>query len=427
MGFLAREMTTRARGPQQAPLSPLPTVPAGVWRVQPTIVPMPRPLWLFSLVNLVIGTGAFVIGGILAPLAHDLGIGVPTAGQAMTAYALSTALLAPLVLLATGSWPRRNALLLALALFAAGNVLCALAHSLTALLVGRVLMGLGAVFTPISAGIAVALVQPAQRGKALAFVFLGISLSYVVGMPLGAWLGLAYGWHAPIWVVAALSGAALVAVAVRVPAVAAAPGASFGGIGALLARRDVLAALALTLLYFIAIFAVFSYIGPVLQALVPMSSERLSVTLALFGLSGVAGTLIGGAANDRFGSRRTLLVQLSVLGTTMVALPLAAGSWGLLIAVLLVWGTAGFGMMAPQQSRLAALAPAQAPLLLSLNTSMLYLGTATGAVVGGALASSLGFERLAWAGVPFVAAGLALLWFSHTSRPSVSSAQERAA
>jgi DHA1 family inner membrane transport protein len=427
MGFLAREMTTRARGPQQAPLSPLPTVPAGVWRVQPTIVPMPRPLWLFSLVNLVIGTGAFVIGGILAPLAHDLGIGVPTAGQAMTAYALSTALLAPLVLLATGSWPRRNALLLALALFAAGNVLCALAHSLTALLVGRVLMGLGAVFTPISAGIAVALVEPAQRGKALAFVFLGISLSYVVGMPLGAWLGLAYGWHAPIWVVAALSGAALVAVAVRVPAVAAAPGAGFGGIGALLARRDVLAALALTLLYFIAIFAVFSYIGPVLQALVPMSGARLSLTLALFGLSGVAGTLIGGAANDRFGSRRTLLVQLSVLGTTMVALPLAAGSWGLLIAVLLVWGTAGFGMMAPQQSRLAALAPAQAPLLLSLNTSMLYLGTATGAVVGGALASSLGFERLAWAGVPFVAAGLALLWFSHTSRPSVSSAQERTA
>ncbi len=388
---------------------------------------MPRPLWLFSLVNLVIGTGAFVIGGILAPMAHDLGIGVPTAGQAMTAYALSTALLAPLVLLATGSWPRRNALLLALALFAAGNVLCALAHSLTALLVGRVLMGLGAVFTPISAGIAVALVQPAQRGKALAFVFLGISLSYVVGMPLGAWLGFAYGWHAPIWVVAALSGAALLAVAVRVPAVAAAPGAGFGGIGALLARRDVLAALALTLLYFIAIFAVFSYIGPVLQALVPMSGARLSLTLALFGLSGVAGTLIGGAANDRFGSRRTLLVQLSVLGTTMVALPLAAGSWGLLIAVLLVWGTAGFGMMAPQQSRLAALAPAQAPLLLSLNTSMLYLGTATGAVVGGALASSLGFERLAWAGVPFVAAGLALLWFSHTSRPAVSSAQERAA
>jgi MFS family permease len=115
-------------------------------------------------------------------------------------------------------------------------------------------------------------------------------------------------------------------VAARVPAEIPTPGASFAGLGALLARRDVLSALLLTLLYFVAIFAVFSYIGPVLQALSPMSGERMSLTLALFGLSGVAGTLLGGVANDRFGSRRTLAVQLSVLGATMVVLPLAAGS-----------------------------------------------------------------------------------------------------
>ena len=387
---------------------------------------MPRPLWLFSLVNLVIGSGAFVLGGILAPLARDLGVSVPAAGQAMTAYALSTALLAPLVLLATGRWPRKRALLLALALFAAGNVLCALASSLPALLVGRVLMGLGAVFTPIAAGIVVAMVEPARRGQALAFVFLGFSMAYVVGMPLGAWLGLAYGWHTPVWLVAALTVLALAAVAVRVPSQLTAPGAGFAGIGTLLLRRDVLATLTLTLLFFVPIFTVFSYIGPVLQALVPMSGERLSLTLGLFGLAGVAGTLLGGAANDRFGSRRTLAVQLAVLGTSMALLPLAAGSWPALIGVLLVWGTAGFGMMAPQQSRLAAMAPAQAPLLLSLNASMLYLGTAGGAVVGGALVSVLGFQRLSWAGLPFVATGLALLWLAPTLRIPLI-AKERAA
>ena len=387
---------------------------------------MPRLLWLFTFVNLVIGTGAFVIGGILAPLASALDVSVATAGQAMTAYALSTALLAPLVLLATGRWSRKRALLLALGLFAAGNVLCALANSLAALLIGRVLMGLGAVFTPISAGIAVASVPPAQRGKALGFVFLGISLSYVVGVPLGAWLGLQYGWHVPIWLVVALCAPTIAAVALWVPATIDAPGASFAGLGALLMRRDVQAVLTMTLLYFIAIFAVFSYIGPVLQALSPMSGPRLSLTLALFGLSGVAGTLIGGAANDRFGSRRTLAVQLAALGTTMALLPLTAGSWPALVVVLLVWGTAGFGMMVPQQSRLAALAPAQAPVLLSLNTSMLYLGTAGGAIVGGALASGLGFAQLGWAGVPFVAAALAVLWLGPTLQASTS-AKERIA
>ena len=73
-------------------------------------------------------------------------------------------------------------------------------------------------------------------------------------------------------------------------------------------------------------------------------------------------------------------------------------------------------MMAPQQSRLAAMAPAHAPMLLSLNTSMLYLGTAGGAIVGGALASALGFERLAWAGVPFVAIALLILWRNPASQ-----------
>ena len=162
----------------------------------------------------------------------------------------------------------------------------------------------------------------------------------------------------------------------------------------------------------------FSYSGPVLLALVPMSGERLSITLALFGCSGVAGTLLGGAANDRFGPRRTMVLLLTVLGATMALLPLTAGSWPLLMGVLLAWGTAGFGLMAPQQSRLAALAPAQAPVLLSLNASMLYLGTAGGAIVGGAFASSQGFAQLGWAGVPFVAAGLVLLALGPTLAPS---------
>ncbi len=378
---------------------------------------MPRPLWLFSLVNLVIGTGAFVITGTLALLASDLGIGIAAAGQAMTTYALSTALLAPLLLLATGHWPRKRTLLLALALFAAGNVLCALADSLGALLLGRALMGVGAVFTPIAAGIALALVEPARRGQALAFVFLGFSLSYGVGVPLGTWIGLTWGWQAPIWLVAGLVVLATAAVAWRVPPDIASPGASFAGVGGLLAQREVQLVLALTLLYFTAIFAAFSYIGPVLQALLPMNGERLSITLALFGLAGVAGTLIGGRLNDRFGSRRTLSVQLSLLGAMMALLPLTAGSWPAMLVVLMLWACAGFGMMPPQQSWLAALAPAQAPLLLSLNSSMLYLGTAAGAIVGGALASTLGLQQLGWAGLPFVALALVLLRLGPTSLP----------
>lgn len=385
---------------------------------------MPRLIWLFSLVNLVLGSSAFVIGGIVGPMARDLNVSLPTAGQAMTTYALASAFLAPLAMLFTAHWPRKRALVVALGVFMVGNVICAVAPDITTLYVGRVMMGVGAVFTPLAAGIAVALVAPALRGRALSFVFLGMSLSYVIGVPLGAWLAETYRWQVPIIVLSVGLLACLVALMALVPATLSAPTAAFAGAGALVARRDVQAVLLTSLLYFVAIFVVFSYVGPVLQALVPMGRTQQAMTLAAFGGAGVVGTLLGGWANDRYGPRRTMATGLSGLGASMFLLPWTAGSWTLLMPVLLVWGMCGFSLMAPQQSRLAALSPAHAPLLLSLNASMVYLGTACGAMVGGAATARLGLTHLALAGVPFVATALAILLFGPHSRlaPTMTSA-----
>jgi predicted MFS family arabinose efflux permease len=125
-----------------------------------------------------------------------------------------------------------------------------------------------------------------------------------------------------------------------------------------------------------------------------MSSVLLSVVLALFGMAGIAGTLLGGWANDRFGSLRTIRAQLTVLVSMMCLLPLTQGN-----------------LVATQQSRLVSLSPTQAPLLLSLNSSMLYLGTALGAVVSGALINAVGMANLSWVGAPFGLAALLTLWF----------------
>ena len=370
---------------------------------------MPRLLIAFALCNLVIGTGAFVVAGILVPIGTDLGVSAAAAGQATTVYALATAVLAPVALVLTGRWSRRAALVFAMAVFTIGNVVCTLAPNLAVLLAGRALMGVGAMFTPVAAGIAVALVEPARRGRALSLVFLGMSLSYVIGVPLGAWLGLGFGWRWPIAGTAAVAAVATLALAVMLPRDIQAPGASFAGLPELLRRPAVLRVLGTTLLYFIAIFTVFSYIGPVLKALEPMGPVQISFTLMLFGISGVIGTVLGGWENDHIGAHRALLLHLVVLALMMVLVPLTQGHYVALLVVFFVWGIAGFGMMTPQQSRLAVLSPAQAPLLLSLNSSMLYLGTAFGAAIGGAAAPSVGFDKLAWVGLPFALAGLALV------------------
>lgn len=312
---------------------------------------MPAILFLFSLTNLVIGTGAYVLTGILRPLADSLHVSVAAAGQAMTAHALATAGLAPLILLATGSWPRKRAILMALAMFAAGAAVCASAQSLTVLLLGRVLMGAGTVFTAAVAGVTVAIVAPEKRGKALALTFLGMSLSYALGVPLGAWLGLTYGWRVPVWLVAGACVAVAALLAVVLPQRIEAPGAGFTGLGA--------------------------------------------------------------AARQGF----VLRVQLLLLASMMVLVPFTQGHPMLTVLVFMLWGLAGFGMLAPQQVMLTTRVPHQAALLMNLNGSMLYLGSSVGAIVGGSLIQTLGFERLSWVGLPFALLALATLWFDTHRHP----------
>ena len=94
---------------------------------------MPRLLYLFGLVNLVIGTAAFMNAGLLAPMAQTFGVSVGAVGQATTVYSLATALLAPAFLVATAGLAPRLALAVALTLFAAGNAATAMAQDLGSL------------------------------------------------------------------------------------------------------------------------------------------------------------------------------------------------------------------------------------------------------------------------------------------------------
>ncbi|WP_232291578.1 MFS transporter [Polaromonas sp. JS666] len=138
-------------------------------------------------------------------MSESLNISVAAAGQAMTAYATATAVLAPLLIILTARWTRKRAVQLALLLFATDCLLCALAPSLAVLLLGRVLMGAGAMFTAAASALAVSMVAPSQRGRALSITFLGMSISYAVGLPVDAWLGFEYGWRVPVWLSAAAS------------------------------------------------------------------------------------------------------------------------------------------------------------------------------------------------------------------------------
>jgi MFS transporter, DHA1 family, inner membrane transport protein len=201
-------------------------------------MPVKTLLLILSVANFVIGMGAYVVIGVLSPIAADFAIPASAAGWLMTAYALVYALASPILVALTGSLDRGRVLLAGMTLFALGALGADMAPSFLTLLAARGLMAVGGgLVTPVAASIGAALVPAEERGKALATVFGGLTLAQVFGVPAGAWLGFAYGWRATFIAVALLAALGALALARFAPRAIKAPTATLATLARCLRRR----------------------------------------------------------------------------------------------------------------------------------------------------------------------------------------------
>lgn len=252
---------------------------------------------------------------------------------------------------------------------------------------------------------ATTLVAPERRGRALATVLGGMTVATALGVPLGTWVGRS-DWRLTMWLVTALGAAAFVGLALLLrdlPA-SSAPAPGLRARLAPLGRPGVLGAAATTLVFFLAFQCVYIYLATAVTPATGGRADRLSLILLVSGLASVAGSWLGGRLVDRIGVRRVLLGGSAVGAAAFAGLPWAGQSMPGALAYVVVTPLAGWAVSVALPHRLASLDPANAPLLISLNSSALYLGMAGGGVVGSAAIALLG-ER--W--FPFAATALALV------------------
>lgn len=362
-------------------------------------------LLLLALGTFAVGTDSMVTAGILGLVARDLDISVPAAGQMVTVFALSYAVLAPLLATAAARWPRRRVLLTALTVFTVANALSAVAPNYPALLATRVLAAAGAaLYTPTANAVATSLVPPERRGRALATVLGGMTVATALGVPLGTYLGRT-DWRLTMWLVVALGAAAFLGLALLLrglPAPTAAP--DLRTRLAPLRDRRVLGAATTTLVFFVAINSVYIYLGTAVRPATGGDTGRLSLIMLVSGIASVAGNWLGGRAVDRLGVRIVLLTGSGAAAAIFLFLPWASTTMtGALIYAALA-PLAGWAVAVALPHRLASLDPPNAPLLISLNSSALYLGVAAAGGVGSLALTVLGTH---W--FPLVSTALALV------------------
>jgi DHA1 family inner membrane transport protein len=248
----------------------------------------------------------------------------------------------------------------------------------------------------------------------------GLTLAIIAGVPLGVLVGEGFGWRATFLGVAGLAALSLGGILARLPSQPPGIIASLRERLALAKRSDMLAVLATSVLTVAGTFTVYTYLGVFLTEVAEIGPQGLALVLLGFGLASAAGAWLGGTTADHWGARHTVIVGcgLTLLAYLVLSLGAALGPTRAMLALLpaiLLWGLASWGLITAQQARLVALSPGLAAVSLSLNSSAIYLGGATGAAVGALVIAEGGVGRLGWVAAGFSLAALLAVLASSSS------------
>ena len=355
-----------------------------------------------------IGTTEFVIAGILPSIAADLNTSIPSAGLFVTYYALGVAVGGPILTLALARMPRKAMALAMMGLFIAGHVICALAGSYWIVMVGRIVTAVGhGAFFGLAVVLAAKVAPPQQVGRALSFIFAGVAIANIVGVPLGTWIGITWGWRTTFWMVGGLAVLAMIGIALFVPrgSDAGAQTSSVADQVRSLANLQVLTSFGLIFLMMVALWNLNTFIAPYLVEVVGMPADWLAPMLLCFGLMATAGTLIGGPLADK---HPTITLRWCYVGFA-----LAYGAVLLLATTNLYVGLASVILIilpltlvsTTVQNRVLIGAKAAPELASTLISSVFNTGTALGSLIGAyALSGGLDYGHL-----PIVSFGAATL------------------
>ena len=378
----------------------------------------PPRLFLLFLVAFLVGADEFLLGPILTPIGHDLGIAPEQVVLFVAAYSLPLALLAPVFGTLSDHYGRTAILAPAAAVFGLASIATALSSSFEFGLASRLVTGIaGAGMLPIAFAMA-ADQGEAQAPKAIALVTSGLTLGIILSPGIGAWAATLTSWRV------AFAGLGVLALPVALAAFTSGSDAPRqtstgsrkaepllvpGAVGSLLAMMLGLGGA----------IGIFALAGERLREIFGLETGTIGLIYAAFGLATAAGNFLMPVAVRRLGSGRRVmrLALVCVLAAIVVTYALdGIALWGVLIA-LAVWAVLG-GLGAPAlQSHIAGLSMARRGALMALGMSGMNLG----------VAASSGLAAFAYAhDARWVAAqGVVLLSLSIVAlRPAMATKQE---
>lgn len=348
------------------------------------------------------------------------------AGNLATAYALGVFVGAPALIILGSKVPRKAMLVFLMLLFVAGNLVTAFAPTLGIAILGRIITSLthGAFFG-VGSIIAADMVTPSKRVRAIAFMFMGLTVANLIGVPVCTWIGQHLSWRDAFMVIAAIGVVAVISVGMLIPHQPRPENLNFAHEFNAFRNVNVLLAMGITVAFFTSI----TYIAPMMIGLAGYSESSLAWLMLLFGLGLFVGNQLGGRYADR-ALMPMLYVTLAAQAVVLLVFNFTAQSQVMSAVCIFLMAAFGFATVSPIQKLVMdkARAAGAPTLAAAVNIGLFNLGNALGAWLGGAvIAAGFGLQSPDWAGAILSVIALILAVISGLTDQTGHSAAMRSA
>ncbi|NJN15335.1 MAG: MFS transporter [Oscillochloris sp.] len=366
------------------------------------------PLLVLVLGRLIFNAAFRIVYPLLAFLANGFGVSLETVSLLVTIQVAAT-LISPIGGMVSDARGERFTLLLGMAIYGLGTLLCALTDQFGLFLVGYSLIGLAtALYMPAVQSYASARSNYAQRARVLGILELSWALAALLGVAgLTALIEVNNDWTPAYWV---LFGLGLVMMALsltlpgdppRVPRNAQEPQMR---LATLLRRPEIFAALALVFCQLAAVELIFVVYAGWLEQDFGASTQQLGQIFGLLGIVELLGASAATLLTDRIGKRRAVLFGFAAVALSMLLLPFSSGNWALFLLFFLLFDLVFEFSIVSAFPLMSGLTHQGRGTVLAATVGVIGLGRILGSVVGPRLFVAYGFGANAW-----LAAGLAVI------------------
>ncbi len=359
-----------------------------------------------------IGTGEFAIMGLLPDVAGTFAVTNAQAGYVISAYAFGVVVGAPVLAVMGARFRRRDLLLAFMGVFAIGNIASALAPTFESFILMRFLTGLphGAYFG-VAALVAASMVPINKRTQAVGKVMLGLTLATLIGTPLAAFFGQILDWQYMFAAVGVTGALTVFLIAVFLPRDEAPVGINAFTELEAFKRKQVWLTLGIAATGFCGMFAVFTYISPIVTEVAGLDLAMVPLVMAVFGSGMIVGNIFGAKLAD-LSLMRTIGWSLLVYFLVLVTLSLTAHIPAMLFLCCFLIGCS-FVVGPALQTRLMDVAGNAQTLAAALNHSAFNVANALGALLGGlSISHGYGYASMGYVGAIMAVCGFAVFSIS---------------